>query len=53
MKFDYSAVLEAEIEDSDVIEAIVKKYAPDEVYPKKELAYWAEENGYVKQESGE
>lgn len=50
MKFDYSAVLEAEIDDSDVIEAVAAKFAPEEVFPKRELEQWAEENGYVKED---
>lgn len=49
MKFDYNAVLEAEIDDDDVIEAVVKNYTPEEVFPKAELEEWAEANGYVKE----
>jgi hypothetical protein len=33
----------------DIIEFVAKQYGADEVYDEKQLAKWAEENGYIKE----
>jgi hypothetical protein len=35
----------------DAIEWIVDHYAPEFIYPEKDMEQWASENGYVKGES--
>jgi hypothetical protein len=40
-----------EIEGDDLINFCQSNYEPEEVFDVKELEYWAESNGYVKEEA--
>ena len=50
-KFNYTDVCEVELEDSAVIKHVADNYGPDDVFPDKVLADWAEQNGYILESS--
>jgi hypothetical protein len=41
------------IDLDDVINEVSRKYCPEQIYTRKELDKWAEQNDYVKEETYE
>lgn len=41
---------EISVSDDVLIEYIVSKHYPEDVFPENELEQWAKDNGYVKEE---
>ncbi len=37
------------IDDDEILEYVIKNYVPEDVFAKRDLDYWAINNGYVEE----
>ncbi|MBW2012047.1 MAG: hypothetical protein JRI32_10570 [Deltaproteobacteria bacterium] len=49
VEFRYN-INSVDIDESEIVDYVKENFSPEDVFPEKELEYWAESNGFIKEE---